>query len=76
MVLHHARRTVHALGNHLRRALGHGINVAKAVDRGIEQARPYFEKARPLIDSLGLNSAAAARALGSYDQIRRILAAQ
>ena len=71
-MLFQPHRTVHAIGNHLRRALGHGINVAKAVDRGIASARPYIEKAQPLLDSLGITGGQ--KALSNYDQIRRILA--
>ena len=58
------RRTVHSVGNHVRRA-------TVATMRSVDAARPVYERARPLLQGLGVNTRMADEALKGYDTIRR-----
>jgi hypothetical protein len=73
--LHHrARHAAHTAGKHLQRAATATLQVARAVDRGVQLARPmYTYGVRPALHASGISSAIPDRALSTYDGIRRSL---
>jgi hypothetical protein len=85
-MLHQARRTVHSIGNHLRRAMHGfdlrraintgietGVNAARAIDGGVQALRPWYERLRPVLEKYGVSTHGAQKALGNYDEIRNAL---
>ena len=62
------RRSVHSVGNHIRRAT---VAAARAVSDSVDAARPMYHHARPLLQGLGVNTGMADEALKGYDTIRR-----
>ena len=85
-MLHQARRTVHSIGNHLRRAMHGfdlrrpintgietGVNAGRAIDGGVQALRPWHERLRPVLEKYGVSTHGAQKALGNYDEIRNAL---
>ena len=80
---HHARRTVHSIGNHMKRAMHNfdlrraihggietGVNAARALDDGVQALRPWYDRLRPLLDKYGVSTQNVQRGLSNYDGIR------
>jgi hypothetical protein len=64
----HHRRSVQSVGNHIRRAT---VAAARAVGDSMDAARPMYNRARPMLQGLGVNTGIADEALKGYDTIRR-----
>jgi hypothetical protein len=86
MVIWHGSRTVHTIGNHIRRAVRGAIStvrdVARAaqdaaphIGRAIDDARGVYHKVKPLLVERGYghHTRAIDTHLSSYDRVRRAL---